>query len=365
MTDSSVGHAPYHPTGYKMIRSADIKEFKCFEHANLKDCRTINVIVGRNASGKTALLEAMFLALGASPEVVLRLKKWRGYDSAPRGTSEEIDKSIWRDLFNGFDLSKVVNINLEGTDTHARQLKIRYREQGDLLTSPEFGNATVVYNSPVIFEYKRPKSPEKKVTVQFVDGQYHWRGVDTVLSQAAFFASGYPFPQHENIDRFSKISKARHAEELVEAISNEFGFVKGVEILSNSGEPMLHVDTPWYEEKIPLSAISSGVSKLVYLLIAIIAMPKSVLFIDEIENGFYYDRFPSLWGTLHRLCKAHDVQIFASTHSWECLEAMKNALADHPNDVSFIRSTMEAGKATVEQYHGSTFFPAIDVGEVR
>jgi len=365
VADSPNGHPVYQTSGYRMIRTADIKEFRCFEHVSLKDCRTINVVVGKNASGKTALLEAMFLTLGLSPEVALRFKRWRGYETTVRGNSAEIDKAIWRDLFNGFDLDKTVDVNLEGTDNHSRRLKIRYREFSDVIMSPEFAAANVVFNSPVVFEYKRPKSVEKKVTAQLVDGQYHFRGVDTVASKAAFFASGYPFPHHENIDRFSTISKSRGERELIDAISSEFGFVRGIEILSSGGEPMLHVDTPWFEEKIPLSGISAGVAKLVYLLIAIIAMPQSVLFIDEIENGFYYDRFPSLWGTLYRLCKAHDVQIFASTHSWECLEGLKTALNDHADDVSFIRSTMEAGKATVEQYHGSTFFPAIAVGEVR
>ena len=47
-----------------MIRSVQIRNFRSFDAATLQDCRRINVIVGENGSGKTALLQAIFLAAG-------------------------------------------------------------------------------------------------------------------------------------------------------------------------------------------------------------------------------------------------------------------------------------------------------------
>ena len=49
--------------GNRVIRNLRISNFRCFESAFLEDCRTINVIVGPNASGKTALLESIFFVL--------------------------------------------------------------------------------------------------------------------------------------------------------------------------------------------------------------------------------------------------------------------------------------------------------------
>jgi hypothetical protein len=49
--------------GYRMIDTIEIKNFRCFDRANLEDLKTVNLVVGRNGSGKTAFLEALFLVL--------------------------------------------------------------------------------------------------------------------------------------------------------------------------------------------------------------------------------------------------------------------------------------------------------------
>jgi AAA15 family ATPase/GTPase len=65
-----------------MINDVDIQNYKCFERLTINGCRRINVIVGDNGSGKTSLLEAMFLALGGTTELVIRFRQNRGLDQA-------------------------------------------------------------------------------------------------------------------------------------------------------------------------------------------------------------------------------------------------------------------------------------------
>ena len=56
-----------------MVNSFSIKNFRSFNEVKVEGCKRINLIVGDNGSGKTALLEALFLAAGVSPELLLRL----------------------------------------------------------------------------------------------------------------------------------------------------------------------------------------------------------------------------------------------------------------------------------------------------
>jgi recombinational DNA repair ATPase RecF len=79
--DKSLSHANA-DRGYLMIKNVDIQNYRCFSKAHLSDCRRIDVIVGRNASGKTALLEVLFMVAGSSPELAVRLKTWRGQSIA-------------------------------------------------------------------------------------------------------------------------------------------------------------------------------------------------------------------------------------------------------------------------------------------
>lgn len=101
-----------------MIRSADIKHFRCFKSIKLEDCRRVNIVVGENGSGKTALLEAFLLALGPGPDIALRLRQWRGYQGSFSGSQRDIADAIWRDLFHSFDKSKPISISLLGSWQH-------------------------------------------------------------------------------------------------------------------------------------------------------------------------------------------------------------------------------------------------------
>jgi AAA15 family ATPase/GTPase len=55
---------------------------------------------------------------------------------------------------------------------------------------------------------------------------------------------------------------------------------------------------------------------------------EGVFLIDEIENGIHYTVLPQLWQFLFRMAKLHNVQVFATTHSWDCVEAFQKAAAE-------------------------------------
>jgi len=77
-----------------MINSIQITNFRGFELLVMENCHRFNVIVGDNGAGKTALLEAIFLALGATPEIGLRFRSQRGLDAAFSGPPRTIEEAI-------------------------------------------------------------------------------------------------------------------------------------------------------------------------------------------------------------------------------------------------------------------------------
>ena len=54
--------------------------FCSFERIEVRDMRRLNLLVGDSGSGKTALLEAIYLAMGVSPELALRIRAWRNQE---------------------------------------------------------------------------------------------------------------------------------------------------------------------------------------------------------------------------------------------------------------------------------------------
>ena len=118
--------------------------------------------------------------------------------------------------------------------------------------------------------------------------------------------------------------------------------------------------------KFPATMISAGVSKLLSLIIGISSHRQGITLIDEIENGFYFKTFPEIWSILLKLTKECDGQIFASTHSWECLKAVVPSIREDVNAFSLIRTAKNVSECAVEMFRGDDVLSAIETDiEVR
>ncbi|MDD4103117.1 MAG: AAA family ATPase, partial [Kiritimatiellae bacterium] len=63
----------------------------------------------------------------------------------------------------------------------------------------------------------------------------------------------------------------------------------------------------------------------------------SVLLIDEFENGLQHDAIGPVWSALGQFARDNDVQIFATTHSYECIAAAHEAFSDNAEDFAVIK----------------------------
>ena len=61
-----------------------------------------------------------------------------------------------------------------------------------------------------------------------------------------------------------------------------------------------------------------------------IALDEPVLLIDEVEIGVHYSALPDVWRYLFRAARERGIQVFATTHSWDCIEAFQQAATEEP-----------------------------------
>ena len=67
--------------------------------------------------------------------------------------------------------------------------------------------------------------------------------------------------------------------------------------------------------------MGEGIGRLLTLLLAISEAKGGLVMIDEIETGFHYSILSDVWRAIGQMAREANVQIFATTHSWECLKA--------------------------------------------
>jgi predicted ATPase len=310
-----------------MIRTLSLKNFRCFENLYLRELKRFNVIVGQGGSGKTALLEAIFLLSAASPEVWMRLRQWRG--SSPQfrltGTRSSYE-SLFRDIFYNFDKHKPVKMELVDSNDRRRSLSISYPRLEIMVRSAKVRteptpvseeNAYLV--EPIEFEW-RSKSRIQKARVEIKDGILQFRGGNNVYP--VWFSSPVINEASLIAQSFSDLSIRKKADTLVNAVKKLYPDVLDLSVESIAGDLALCMSSASTSEKLPVGVMSSGMTRFLSIMIAIANNPNGVLLIDEMEVGFYYKTLPMVLSSIFSFCEEHNVQIFASTHSYEFMQAL-------------------------------------------
>ncbi|HLA44590.1 MAG TPA: AAA family ATPase, partial [Aggregatilineales bacterium] len=92
-----------------MYTSFRVQNFRCFADLQMNDLARINLIAGKNNTGKTSLLEAILLHSGhISENVLIRLSPGnRKLINAVNKTSEYPPLPNWNTLFRNLDTKAV------------------------------------------------------------------------------------------------------------------------------------------------------------------------------------------------------------------------------------------------------------------
>lgn len=96
---------------------------------------------------------------------------------------------------------------------------------------------------------------------------------------------------------------------------------------------------------VPLGTLGEGVVRILALALYFAKTPGGFLLIDEIENGLHWSVMPRIWRFLVETARMLDVQVFATTHSKDCVEAIAELHREDPQLAADIRvHRLEAGR---------------------
>jgi len=113
--------------------------------------------------------------------------------------------------------------------------------------------------------------------------------------------------------------------------------------------------------------MGGGMVRLTNLAVYIGNAPNGVVLVDEIENGLHYSVMFKIWKAIALAARESDAQVFATTHSWECIKAAHQAFTlDGKYDFRLHRLGRIDGKIGAVTYDQETLDAAIKAGlEVR
>jgi hypothetical protein len=88
---------------------------------------------------------------------------------------------------------------------------------------------------------------------------------------------------------------------------------------------------------VPLRSFGDGVNRLFGIALALVTAKNGLLLIDEVENGLHHSLQYEVWKMVFALAQKLNVQVLATSHSWDTIEAFQKAASETPEDGVLVR----------------------------
>ena len=349
---------------FHMIRTISVGNFRCYKSLLLDGLSRLNVIVGDNGSGKTALLEALFMTLATSTEVGLRLRQQRGLDSSFAGPIRRVEQAIWGDYFYNSDWTNAIRIVLSGDGPEARTLEITKGTPEAKLPLAPGDLSQLVASAPVTFTWTDAEGQPHSVTPTISSaGGLTLPETGEDMQRFYYISAGTPIGSVESASRFSDLSKVNRHQQFVDLFTREYNWIENLDVEVLAGSPAIFATIKGSGRKMPLANVSAGMSRLMAIMLSISAQRRTVVLVDEIENGIFHTHLTPMWRAILLLLEEYESQLFVSTHSQECIKALGKAVANKTQLVTLLRTEKDLEGSRIASFPGKTFMAGVKYGE--
>lgn len=328
-----------------MIENLRVKNFRLFRDLEIDCLERINLLAGRNNAGKTSVLEAILLmAAGGEPDLLSAVAQLRELGDLP---SETLG-AFWRPMFSELDTRR--DIEIKGRHSQLGDLVLTIsRERRNSLTRRIIGHSagqrqghgsTGQYpglpslppkDDPgrswgIGLSWTTGHNDEVRRMRLCPDGNCFELTGEVIPLTAALTAAHIGNVQDDAV-LLGQLRARKQGNLVTEALRTFEPRLVSVEDSSANGPPMICADIG-LPELIPLSAMGEGMTRIARMVLAMSSVRGGVLLVDEIETAIHHSVMRKLWEVVAKASQAFDVQVFATTHSFECLAAAQEALRD-------------------------------------
>ena len=318
-----------------MYKTFRVKNFRCFKDLQINDLGRVNLIAGKNNTGKTALLEAMYLHTRPhQPELLANLQSVRDLDMP----SQDLP-SYWSHFFLG--LNPTIDIVIEGEneqDSHsltvfeARRSNNNYVHHFDYceaalwktgLPADEARTQSRLVEATAVLHFQAPMN-EQRFAYLYSNGTSY---SDWEIDIESNFIPVQGRPRKDiAVDQYSRLVRDGRLPLLIRALKSLESRLGDLRLIKTYGEEVI-----WGEinlSYIPLKLMGEGMNRTCHLIVTLLSYPNGYVFIDEIENGIHHSVQCDVWKAIGQATCDENVQVFATTHSLEMVRAAYEAFSE-------------------------------------
>jgi predicted ATPase len=297
-----------------MLERLDIEHFRCFDQLSIEGLKRVNLFVGKNNTGKTALLEALrIMASDAHVTVVNHVLEQRG-ELMP-GREESYDH-----LFNR---------------QYIKQLA-EQREWVAKIGSVAIKKISDNHSFKYVFLIENGSSGSWGVHVS----------PDFPKDNAVYvpFSTSMAFPMATLWDKIALTDD----EDAVIQILQETILPDILRLDVKEGRTLVRLSGE--KTPVPLKSMGEGAQRILQLAIALVSARSSLLLIDELEAGLHHTLLETLWEKIFHYARLWDIQVFVTTHSQDVVRKFTYTVeqGDNREHAAFFRLQENRKSKTIE-----------------
>lgn len=265
-----------------MLEHLHIQNYRLFRDLRIDKLGQVNLIAGKNNTGKTALLEAIRILL--SSDDIYQANNEISFAIISRGDDEVADR--FQTLFN--DAKSNIHIN------HIQILGDK--NYGITISKERFNDKNVKLEVSRSLNFDN--RAEERINENFTSVSINTEGKLNDL----FWREIALTPEEDDVVEILKIIDSK-----INKINVNSGRAK---ILLNGNK-----------KPIPLKNLGDGANRLLTLALALVNAKGKILLIDEFEVGLHYSVQEQLWDAIFKYAKEWNIQVFATTHSQDTVQS--------------------------------------------
>lgn len=355
-----------------MFRSLTVENFRCFRKLELPALDRVNLIAGMNNIGKTSLLEAVQIHCHPTTcKTPLTLIQERGI-AEPLKSYEEICRWLFR--------NQDVSTPLRFTTTEAAEFQRRTTiELVDPIRAQEREFSAVeialrerfrpdVWNVdlPRLVLFYEDTAGEKVFSVGVAGFGFASIHPKITWNPVCRWLGSQRDKSPRDVELFSELEGANKQDELLPSLRILDPRIQRLSLLVLAGEPVIHANIG-LSRLLPIPLMGEGVNRLLSILLALAGAENGYVLIDEIENGLHYSVMQKIWQAIGDAAERANAQVFATTHSYECIQYANSAFKSRPAyDLRLIRLDRIGGDIKAVTFDPEQIETAVDLNvEVR
>lgn len=308
-----------------MIESLKIKNFKNLNGLEIPHLSQINLISGQNNVGKSTLLEA--IAIYTNPSQIIEILSER--DEYPLYKEENETERINQNT-NAFS-SLFTDRKDEVSENNI--IEISDKENTLSIQFSYFSPITdIEYIKKVITITRQNKTVSILHLNSPIDSLNQRLGIDNdsniiIKLNTEPIGTEYIANFFDNIALTEKEDNVIEALQIIEPNLNKLAFI--AESQYRFRRPI--VTLKGSSRRFPLKSMGDGINHILSIILALVNCENGCLLIDEIDNGLHYSVQENLWRVVFDLAKKLNIQVFATTHSNDCINSFTEVLKEENN----------------------------------